>query len=281
MDMISLKTDVSFQKVPLFPMSDRGIVRNPDIVAFHGSLDRTFDRDYEFAGETHPFYELVVILSGSVGITAGEEIYSLHRCEMLLHPPGEFHRIWTEGESEAEVLNLSFHAATVPELTGRTVSFSEEEGAAFRILANSVSEALDRSDLNELNRLRLELELWLLRVMKDEASNSERLMSAAALRYAEIVSLMREHIGEMLGAQEIARLCNMSLSNLKKIFNKYAGMGVSHYFTEMKMQRAAELLRSGKRVGETAEALGFPDQNYFSTAFRRVMGCPPGSFRNE
>ena len=56
-------------------------------------------------------------------------------------------------------------------------------------------------------------------------------------------------------------------------------MGVSRYFTEMKMRRAAELLRTGSRVGEVANELGFADQNYFSTVFRRIMGVPPGQYR--
>jgi glucosamine-6-phosphate deaminase len=56
-------------------------------------------------------------------------------------------------------------------------------------------------------------------------------------------------------------------------------MGVSTYFTEMKMRYAAEQLREGKRVGEIAAELGYYDQNYFSTAFRRMMGVSPGSFR--
>ena len=47
----------------------------------------------------------------------------------------------------------------------------------------------------------------------------------------------------------------------------------------MKMRHAVTLLKEGKRVGEVATALGFADQNYFSTAFRRVMGVPPGQYR--
>ena len=56
-------------------------------------------------------------------------------------------------------------------------------------------------------------------------------------------------------------------------------MGVSRYFTEMKMRHAAEQLQAGMRVGEVAAMLGYFDQNYFSTVFRRVMGAPPGTFR--
>lgn len=92
---------------------------------------------------------------------------------------------------------------------------------------------------------------------------------------------MREHLHEQLTAQEIAKLANMSLSSLKKIFAQYAGMGIVRFFTEMKMRHAVSLLQAGKRVGETASELGFSDQNYFSTVFRRVMGSVPGSHRTS
>ena len=115
--------------------------------------------------------------------------------------------------------------------------------------------------------------------MVKNASDNGIVESSAAMRYSEIVNVLQEHLHESLSAEEIAKLCNMSLSNLKKIFTKYAGMGVSRYFAEMKMRHAVTLLKEGKRVGEVAAALGFADQNYFSTAFRRVMGVPPGQYR--
>ena len=49
----------------------------------------------------------------------------------------------------------------------------------------------------------------------------------------------------------------------------------------MKMRKAAELLRAGARVGEAAAALGFSDQNYFSTVFHRIMGVPPGKYKGQ
>jgi AraC-like DNA-binding protein len=141
-----------------------------------------------------------------------------------------------------------------------------------------VREGLRLSNAERLNEQRLRLEQWLIVVMKN-ASDHGAVESSAALRYSEIVNVLQAHLHESLSAEEIARLCSMSLSNLKKVFTKYAGMGISRYFTEMKMRHAVTLLQSGMRVGEVAASLGYSDQNYFSTAFRRVMGVPPGQYR--
>ncbi len=259
-------------------MTDAEIPRCPDIYSFHFSLDRIFGDQYEFSGETHPFYEMVYVLSGTVGITAGEKVYTLYAGQCLMHPPNEFHRIWSERGTEPHVLNLSFHANTMPEFAGRIFAPDLKLQEEFLEISMRVRDGLYQSDLDLLNVQRLKLERWLLHAMKN-ASESGITESSGALRYAEIVSILREHLGEQLSAGEIATLCCMSLSNLKKVFTKYAGMGISRYFTEMKMRRAAELLRQGRRVGEVALEVGYTDQNYFSTVFRRIMGVPPGQYR--
>lgn len=261
-------------------MTDAPIPRCPDVTSFHFSLDRIFGEEYEFSGEKHPFWELVYVLGGSVGITAGEKIYILGAGQCLLHPPNEFHRIRSERGTEPHVLNLSFHSDSMPDYQGRIFTPDAEQREELLEISMEIRSGLHNSDAAKLAEERVRFEYWLLRALRsvNEGGATE---SSGALRYGEIISVMRAHIGEALSAEEIAKLCSMSLSNLKKVFTRYAGMGVARYFTEMKMQRAAELLRTGKRVGEVAAELGYSDQNYFSTVFRRIMGTPPGQYREH
>ena len=273
-----MKKTIYYKKTSAEPYTDVPIPRCPDIQSFHYSLDRIFGDKYDFQGEIHSFYELVYVLSGTVGITAGDKVYSLNAGQCLMHPPNEFHRIRSEKGSEPHVLNLSFHASSMPEYDGRIFTPSLKQQEEFLEISVGVREGLHCSDAKKLNEQRLRAERWLLHAVRNVSDNGI-VESSAAMRYAEIVNVLQEHLHEPLSAGEVARLCNMSLSNLKKIFTKYAGMGVARYFTEMKMRRAAVLLQSGKRVGEVANELGFTDQNYFSTVFRRIMGVPPGHYR--
>ena len=274
-----MRKATEYVKTKWEPMTDVPIPRSPDITSFHFSLDRIFGKGYDFAGESHPFYEIVYVLSGIVGITAGDKFYTLTAGQCLMHTPDEFHRIRAEQGSEPHVINLSFHAdlLTLPS-EGRIYEPNDLLREEFLEITAQVQEGLHNSDMDLLAAQRVRLERWLLLAFRNGHENGVSTHSGA-LCYAEIVRLMQEHIAENLQAGDIARLSRMSLSKLKKIFANYAGMGVSRYFTEMKMRRAAELLRAGARVGETAAALGFSDQNYFNTVFRRVMGVPPGKYR--
>lgn len=260
-------------------LRDAYLPRCPDIFGFHASLNRYFRRNYEFAGETHRFYELVYVVNGTVGVTAGDEIYILTAGQMLLHPPEEFHRIWSECESEPHVLNLSFYAGEMPYCNGRVMQPKPSEGRDLLEICEQVQKGLKLPDRQLLNEMRVKLELWLLRVMERGGGASTPSETVSAQRYAEVIGLLQAHLRQPLTAQDIAEMSHISLSGLKKIFARYAGMGVVGYFTEMKMRHAAFLLQQGKREGETAAELGYTDQNYFSTVFHRVMGVSPGAWR--
>lgn len=276
-----MKKATEYVKTKWEPMTDVPIPRSPDITSFHFSLDRIFGKGYDFAGESHPFYEIVYVLSGIVGITAGEKFYILTAGQCLMHTPDEFHRIRAEQESEPHVINLSFHADLLPlPSDGRIYEPSDVLREEFLEIAAEVQEGLHTSNRELLAVQRVRLERWLILAFQNGHENGAS-SSSGALCYAEIVRLMQEHLSENLQAGDIAKISRMSLSKLKKIFASYAGMGVARYFTEMKMRHAAELLRAGARVGETAAALGYADQNYFNTVFRRVMGVSPGKYRQQ
>ena len=53
------------------------------------------------------------------------------------------------------------------------------------------------------------------------------------------------------------------------------------YYNRLKAQVACTYLDEGRSVKETASMLGFADQNYFSSFFKRTIGKNPSEFRNH
>ena len=73
----------------------------------------------------------------------------------------------------------------------------------------------------------------------------------------------------------------MSEINLHKTFSKYAGVGIMEYFTRTKMHYATSLLEGGSTVKEVALTLGYTDQNYFSTVYKRITGHTPSQMQKK
>ena len=80
---------------------------------------------------------------------------------------------------------------------------------------------------------------------------------------------------------EIGMNCGLSVSTMKNLFRQFNSMGIHEYFLHLKIEEAVRLLGTGMTVGETAECLGFSNQSYFSTVFKRLTGESPGQFKKK
>jgi AraC-like DNA-binding protein len=57
------------------------------------------------------------------------------------------------------------------------------------------------------------------------------------------------------------------------------GMTIPQYLRQLRLERAAELLRSGKfNVTEAAVEVGYSSLSHFSQAFHEQYGCCPGLY---
>src|SRR5438045_5772126 len=76
---------------------------------------------------------------------------------------------------------------------------------------------------------------------------------------------------EMLG-QEVG----CSPFYLSRIFSREVGLTIPQYLRNIRMERAAELLRSGRfNVTEAAIEVGYSSLSHFSKAFCATSGCCP------
>ena len=71
-------------------------------------------------------------------------------------------------------------------------------------------------------------------------------------------------------------------SYLSRTFKKKAGVSFTEYLMEVRMTKAAELLRNGElKAFEIAVAVGIPDPNYFSTCFKKYTGVSVSQYRKS
>ncbi len=258
------------------------------VTALHTAFQAVYGADYYFGGESHDFWEIVIVTEGEIGVTAGKDVFHLRRGQAILHTPNEFHNLWSERGREAGFVIFTFSAANLTPppsrifevrdlaepieiLTDLRASLQRHKGWIEAVRAGCEQKA-------ELAFKRLELFL-LQTILANKPQKMGNPLSQSAKHYAAAVKFLEENLHRNLSVREIAAECQIGEVNLKKIFSRYAGMGVIAYFNYLKMRAAAELLAGGATVRETSEALGFLNQNYFCTVFKRVMGKTPKSFK--
>jgi AraC-like DNA-binding protein len=79
--------------------------------------------------------------------------------------------------------------------------------------------------------------------------------------------------------EELSRKATMSSTKLKKIFKSVFGVPIYEYYQQKRMERAGELLTSGKySVKQVAGIVGYSNMGNFTTAFRKYMKQEPSEF---
>ncbi|MGJ3243421.1 MAG: helix-turn-helix transcriptional regulator [Opitutales bacterium] len=74
----------------------------------------------------------------------------------------------------------------------------------------------------------------------------------------------------------------LSASQLRRIFRAVTGASPAQFQQQLRLQRAADLLRGTVQPIEVIAAqVGYPDSYYFNRLFRRRFGLPPGRYRQR
>jgi AraC-like DNA-binding protein len=99
---------------------------------------------------------------------------------------------------------------------------------------------------------------------------------------AKAITAMHADVAHSWTVESLAHYCGVSRSSFAAHFQSVVGMGPIKYLQRWRMALAKDQLRSGTRsVGEIALAIGFQSSSAFTTAFTRIVGCPPTQFLAE
>jgi AraC-like DNA-binding protein len=78
--------------------------------------------------------------------------------------------------------------------------------------------------------------------------------------------------------EELAEAVGTRPFTLLRAFRAAYGLPPHAYLTNLRVQRARELLDAGLRPAEVAARTGFTDQPHLTRHFKRVVGVPPGAY---
>lgn len=278
------------------------------ICGFYTVFNNYWKKDFSFAGEQHNCWELVFIENGQMEITEDDRVYVLQSGDMILHAPMEFHKIRSTGHSSSHLFVLSFVTkGNVPSiLTDGVFHLSGPEQDVlieairniFRFYDNSVLfdgrekelaehlleekfkgfTHLTPAQSGQLGALSLSLFLLQLSMKEREVNADAQKSSKQALEYQRVVKTMQNGLYQNLSLTEISTACDISISYIKRLFMRYAGISPKSYYIQMRVREALRLLRKGHTAEETAALMNFSSPNYFSIFMKKHLGLPPAEY---
>jgi two-component system, response regulator YesN len=154
-------------------------------------------------------------------------------------------------------------------------------------LINSENNTLDFnnifSNINNIDTLE-EVKEWfilycngIIRKLEGKKDNKKKDTISMVLSYLEANYHKPELSTEML-----SDIVNLTPGYFGKMFNEYMNKSVNEYIIELRMKKAKELLESNSdSVTDIALNLGFSNQSYFISIFKKYYGSTPNQYRIE
>ena len=173
--------------------------------------------------------------------------------------------------------------------------FFGQKALPFTLHQNDQSEMIDitHAIINELENqyegyrdvVRLQTHAFLLLLLR-AASKLNQEPSEAAPARIQIIAPAVEHIGmhymENIRVEELAALCHISPTHLRRVFQRVMKCTPLEYLQMVRLEAACLLLfRTDLSVLEVGSQVGFPTATSFTRQFRKVIKTTPGRWRRQ
>jgi AraC-like DNA-binding protein len=225
-----------------------------------------------------PEWVLGIITHGRMFACIGEEDFGIGAGEYYLMPPGLRH--YGTRESPHGVFYFTFRMASrrLPGGEGLSgISLPVFGGMPPEIDARALHSFMRRGrELGYLDREGVDAQLLaLLWQMSAEFARRRETGDRAGRLAAQIHHFLSDRPGRLVKSEELVRAFHYSYGHLDRVFRRRFGTSIMRRHAELRMRRAAELLRTGSSIKEAASRLGFSDYYHFLRVFKRVRGCTP------
>jgi two-component system, response regulator YesN len=167
---------------------------------------------------------------------------------------------------EREILKLVYLAMEVAKETGEDI---DRQGKFLPHLEIRKLETKDKM----FGWLRSQMEM-----IYDWTRNVRQLTKHDAVNKA--CAYMKEHYYKDITLQEVSDYIGMNPTYFSLLFKEEMKQSYIKYLTNLRMERAKELLREGYKVADVSEKVGYYSSRYFSELFKKYVGVKPSQYKN-
>ena len=257
-----------------------------------------FKSDFNFSGETHSYWELVYINSGSAIITADGEEITLKSGEIIFHKPGEKHTIASVSDDPPTVFIITFKTASrdmaffesrrmnVPTPLKKYISEMISDGSQAYILTDDSPyevPLIKREDglYGSEQLIKLNLEMLLLKLIRTatipKIPENERKINDSLTN--SIIEMLNNNVYGRVTVESIAEKVGFSRTHIAAVFKANTGKTITEYLRELKISEAKYLIRKESyTVAQISDFLCFDNPQYFCRVFKKQTKMTPKEY---
>lgn len=238
--------------------------------------------NYNFPGETHPYWELTYVDKGFLSTTVDDKKYELKQGDLIFYAPLQFHTQSTLDSSSSYLtinFNMDFNhhellcnkVFTLQRDSYFIVSKLIEELSSNSIYSNDLSLCYLKQLI--IQTLRLENSYFQSRPTTHMQQTYENNL------INEIIKFIDNNLYEKLSVDTLCRHFCISSSMLHSLFKNNMDNTVKNYINDLKLNKSKELIKNSTyTLSEISEMLGFSSIHYFSKKFKSNFGISPTEY---
>lgn len=232
------------------------------------------------------FYHLAYVISGAAEWTIGGETFSAQGGTCINVPPNVSHCMRTTDIS-CEIYEIKYavsRQSMARNLGAGSLVFQGDTLLAELICAiYDVSRRRTVQARQEGNSFLAAMLHHILRLTKadregltSEFLNTEGFSSATKMT----VRYINEHYMDDISLETVSGVTGYSRNYICMAFKRDCGFTVSTYLNYIRIFHSAEMIAYGDyTLQQICAAVGFNDLSYFTKTFRKIVGIPPGQYR--
>lgn len=248
---------------------------------------------------THEYYEILVVLSGSVTHKINNSLYVMHKGDCCLIRPDDCHclEFLHNSESNADFLNVNFMCQ--PDLF-RKITTAYSQNPIPTVLENNLplSFTVSSSMVDKLKTACLHMQTPYNKPSSSDVDLCKAIICElihACIRHRfmylqndrpgwlqELILALQNSDNFSKKMNELIEGIPYSYSYIQKQFKSYVGTSIIGYMNSIKMNHAKDLLtNTNLSVTEISAKLGFESVAHLNHLFKKSFGISPTSFRKQ
>ena len=261
-----------------------------------------YGKNFNFATESHDFWELVFIDSGNAQVLSDNNVLPLTQGQAILHRPKVTHTIYTKNNfANSAIISFDCKSKKLKTIADQILILNEYEKSLLNKIISeakaSYSDKLNDAHLTKMTKknslpfaseqiIKNSIELLFISLIRNFENNSQHSeFINLTVSSDKIVDSIRELLAnkldnsENIDLNEISFKIGFSKSYIKSQFKKKTGSSIIQYYIDMKIDKAKKLLSQQKyTVSEISDMLGFGSIYYFSRQFKLQTDMSPTEY---
>ena len=235
----------------------------------------------------HSFFEIHFLLSGATEYETAWNKYNVSEGNGIMFSPNTNHTAVSRTD-DMKKLCLTFNCEKDNSLFEQ---ISQKEVCTFAIdskMKTCFETILEEADLHSIFSMTLiqncifELICRIMRSTNIDEKNESMSEYQSDSRIDTVKQYIKDNSCVFLTCQDVAQYCHFNAKYLNRIFKDKTGMTMLKYIHKTKIEQAQYYLENTNiSLEEISASLGFANEYYFNSFFKRYIGVAPGAYRDK